>query len=316
MNARRSLAALAVVAILSVVAGPANAAYDANVQATPSQQRSVTHAQGHTVVPFNPQRVAVFDIGALDTLDALGVKVMGVAGRTFPSYLSHYADSRYLLMGTLFEPDYEAINAARPDLIITGLRSSSKFKPLSNMAPTIDMPTDDAHPVQTTLANTQLLASIFGREARAAELTTEIKQAMENLRARTVNGGKGLIILVSGGKMSAYGPGSRFGVLHGDFGVPPAAPHLTVSLHGEAIGSEFILKTNPDWLFVIDRDVAIGQTGAARQVLDNPLVRQTTAWKQDQVMYLDPGVWYLGGGGIQALRQMIKQIDEGYGRKG
>ena len=33
----------------------------------------VTHAQGETTVPVNPQKVVTFDMASLDTLDALGV---------------------------------------------------------------------------------------------------------------------------------------------------------------------------------------------------------------------------------------------------
>jgi iron complex transport system substrate-binding protein len=283
-------------------------------QAAAAQQLVITHAQGETTVSLHPQRVAVFDLGALDTLDALGVEVLGVAGREFPAHLHHYASGKYAYLGTLFEPDYEAVNAARPELIIIGGRSSAKYAQLSRIAPTIDMSVDYVHPVQTVLANARLLGTIFGREAKAEELITQITQEVAALRAKTSHRGRGLIVLVSGGKLSAYGPGSRFGMLHTDFGVTPAAPNLMVSTHGEAISPEFILKTNPDWLFVIDRDAAIGQTGAARQVLDNPLVRQTTAWKQGQVLYLDPANWYLIGGGIQALHSMIKQVSESYGR--
>ena len=80
--------------------------------------------------------------------------------------------------------------------------------------------------------------------------------------------------------MSAYGPGSRFGVIHDAFGVKPATAGLSVSNHGQAISYEFIAQTDPDWLFVIDRDAAIGREGSpARSMLDNELIRPTKAWK-------------------------------------
>ncbi|QLF93401.1 siderophore ABC transporter substrate-binding protein [Pseudomonas sp. ABC1] len=316
---RRLLTLLALLAVLVLVWGVGGRflANDLSGEAPAveaAEQQLVRHAQGETAVPLHPARVGVFDLGALDILDALGVDAYGVAGDDFPEYLARYRDARYVRLGTLFEPDYEAVHRAAPDLVITGGRSSARYAPLAQMVPTIDMPADDAHPVAQTLANLQLLAKVFDREARAQALAIEVTEAVEALRAKTADRGRGLIVLVSGGKLSAYGPGSRFGVLHTDFGVPVAAEGLTVSLHGEAIGSEFILKTNPDWLFVIDRDAAIGQAGAARQVLDNPLVRQTTAWRTGQVMYLEPVNWYLVGGGVQALQAMIRQVDEGYER--
>lgn len=320
MNRKTLLwAALALIVVGGIVvsqwpsaATPAAAA----AASTSAPQRIVTHAQGETAIPEHPQRVAVFDLNALDTLDALGVDIIGVPGRVFPDYLQKYAADPYLNLGTLFEPNYEVVNAAQPDLIIVGGRSSAKYKNLAGIAPTIDMPSDNTQPLKTAVANVQLLGRIFDREAQAQALSQEVTQAANDLRAKTADRGTGLVVLVTGGKLSAYGPGSRFGMLHTDFGVPPAAPNLAISLHGEAISSEFILKTNPDWLFVIDRDVAIGDTGAANQVLDNPLVHQTKAWQQNQVVYLNPTNWYLIGEGIQAVRAMIKQVDESYDRAG
>ena len=48
--------------------------------------------------------------------------------------------------------------------------------------------------------------------------------------------------------------------------------------HGQPVTFEYIKKTNPDWLFVLNRSAAIGEEGkAAKDVLDNPLVAETTA---------------------------------------
>ena len=48
--------------------------------------------------------------------------------------------------------------------------------------------------------------------------------------------------------------------------------------HGQPVTFEYIKKTNPDWLFVLDRSAAIGEESkAAKDVLDNPLVAETTA---------------------------------------
>ena len=98
-------------------------------------------------------------------------------------------------------------------------------------------------------------------------------------------------------------------VLFDEMGFTPAVTGTDTGTHGQAISHEFIMETNPDWLFVVDRDAAIGQEGqSAQQFLDNPLVRGTTAWERGQVVYLDPMAWYLVGGGVQALRTGIAQL--------
>ncbi|NOJ83263.1 siderophore ABC transporter substrate-binding protein [Myxococcus xanthus] len=275
--------------------------------------RPVTHGQGTTVVPLKPRRVVVFDLVALDILQALEVDVHGVAGDMFPQHLTRFRDAKYPRMGTLFEPDYEALQAAKPDLIITGGRSSAKYSNLSRIAPTIDVPMSGKDFIASVIANTEMLASVFGKEEKARGLIEDLRKSVADLQQVTATRGKGLVVLVTGGRMSAYGPGSRFGVIHGDFGVPEAAEGLRTSLHGESISAEFIREKNPDWLFVIDRDAATGQKeGNARQVLDNELVRQTTAWQKNQVVYLDPGVTYLTGGGIQSVKQLRDQVASAY----
>lgn len=271
----------------------------------------VSHNQGETSVPLNPIRVVVFDMASLDILQALGVNaVIGVPGGNFPAYLSSYEDARYAKVGSLFEPDYEAVNALKPDLIIAGGRSSPKYAELSRIAPTIDMTSPDGDYLGGMRRNVETLARIFGREDAAAARLAALDRSVAALRSRAGSAGKALVVLTTGGRMGAYGPGSRFGVVHEAFGFVPAREGLATGSHGQAITNEFILETNPDWLFVIDRDAAIGSGAAGARVLDNQLVRQTTAWRKGQVVYLDPPSWYVVGPGVQAVEGMVRQLDE------
>ncbi len=283
--------------------------------AASAQDISVKHAQGETTVPASPKKVLVFDPASLDMLDALGVEVAGVPTGRLPGHLSKYGSDRYEKIGTLFEPDYEAVNAAEPDLIIVGGRSRAKYHDLAKIAPTIDLSPSEGNFVGSVTQNLKLLARIFGKQAQADALVAKLESSIANLRQDDPKVGKGLLVLTTGGKMSAYGPGSRFGMLHSEFGIMPAVEGLATTNHGQAISSEFIAKTNPDWLFVIDRDAAIGQQGAAKAVLDNELVAQTTAWKKGHVVYLDPANWYVVGGGITSLQANVDQIARAIGKK-
>jgi len=281
-----------------------------------AQDLKVQHAKGETTVPSKPKKVLAFDLATLDTLNALGVEVAGVPTARFPEYLAKYGSDKYEKVGTLFEPNYEAVNAAEPDLIIVGGRSSAKYADLAKIAPTIDMTVDPKDYVGSVKRNVQLLAQIFDKKAEADVQLAKLDQSIATLKGEAGKAGKGLLVLTTGGKMSAYGPGSRFGHLHTEFGIVPAVAGLATTNHGQAVNAEFILKTNPDWLFVIDRDVATGQNGgAAKKVLDNDLVAQTTAWKNSQVVYLDPTNWYLVGGGLTAMQASVDQIAKALARK-
>lgn len=109
--------------------------------ATQPARIQVEHARGVTELPLAPQRVVVYDLASLDTMQALKLPVAGVPKAHFPAYLAGYADARYQVAGSLFEPDYEALSRIRPDLIVVAGRSASKYETLSRIAPTLDLGT-------------------------------------------------------------------------------------------------------------------------------------------------------------------------------
>jgi len=271
----------------------------------------VKHARGETAVPANPVKTVVMDLAVLDTLHALGVEVTGVpSAAKLPPQLEQYADKRYLKVGTMFEPNYEVIHAAAPQLIFVAGRSAPKYDELSKLAPTVDLTVDAKDLVGSVARNTETLAAIYGKQALAKEKLDALRASISSLNAKAADAGTALIVLTTGGKMSAYGPGSRFGVIHDAFGIKPATTGLSVSNHGQAISFEFIAQTDPDWLLVIDRDAAIGREGvSAQRMLDNELVRQTKAWKHKRVVYLNGYNWYLmGSAGLTSMQQGVDEI--------
>ena len=123
----------------------------------------IVHAQGTTAVPKNPQRVVILSPATLDIADALGVKVIGVPQTSahYPAHLAKYNDSAYFNAGTLFEPDYEALSNAKPDLILAGARAIEAYGKLSEIAPTISLDLDPKHFVQSLTERTEQLGTIF-----------------------------------------------------------------------------------------------------------------------------------------------------------
>ena len=269
---------------------------------------TVAHAQGETTVAENPQTVITFDLATLDTLEALGVEIAGVPSTNMPEYLGKYAGEDYLKVGSLFEPDYEAVAAAAPDLIIVAGRSSAAYPELAKIAPTVDLSNDWARFEDSIKENSRTLGEIFGKEAAVESLIETLDASIAEAREAADGAGTGLVVLTSAGEVTAYGPGSRFGWIHETLGVAPAVAEVAAGSHGDAISFEFILEANPDWLFVIDRDAATGAGGAAEQVLDNELVAQTTAWKEGQVLYIDPVRSYVVNGGLPAFTRLVDEV--------
>jgi iron complex transport system substrate-binding protein len=103
-----------------------------------AERIAIRHFQGTTELEARPSRIFVYDLGILDILDALRIPVRGVPGSNVPPSLAKYKADSYAKIGTLFEPDYETVNAEKPDLILIGPRTSEKYTQLSALAPVVD----------------------------------------------------------------------------------------------------------------------------------------------------------------------------------
>ncbi|MET3560519.1 iron complex transport system substrate-binding protein [Bartonella japonica] len=275
---------------------------------------TIDHVSGTTSVPTSPQKVVVFDLASLDNMNRLGIKaVFGIPEVKKPTYLQQFNDAKYEKIGTIFEPDYEKIATLQPDLIIISSRTQSKYQDLSKIAPTIDLTIGNENSLEDIKRNVSILGKIFGKEKEAKQEIAKLDEKLAEVRENTQGKGTGLVLMTSGGKISALGLKSRFDIIHSSFGISPATDKLTVQKHGQLISPEFILETNPDWLLVIDRDAAIGREGqSAAQLLNNELVHRTTAGKQKQIIYLDSWSWYRVSGGLTGLNEAAQQINEAF----
>jgi len=86
----------------------------------------------------------------------------------------------------------------------------------------------------------------------------------------------------------------------------------TTSTHGNESSFETIVEKNPDYIFVMDRDAAIGTEGAqlAQDIVENELIMGTDAYKNGHIVYLEhPAVWYTAEGGINALNIMLEDLE-------
>lgn len=295
-------------------AQPANNSASESAPAAKEEVVAVKHQLGEAKVIKNPKKVVVFDFGVLDSLDRLGVEVTALPKDGIPTYLAKYKDDKYVNAGTLFEPDFEKIYALKPDLIIISGRAAKAYEELNKIAPTVQMAIDTQKYSESFAENMKTLGRIFGKEKEVeAELAT-IDKSIQTLKNQAfASGKKALIVLTTGGKVSAYGPGSRFGLIHDVFGIAPVDENIQVSTHGMSVTFEYIAEKNPDYLFVIDRDAVVSGSSSnpAKQVIENDLVKKTKAFKENHIAYLDANYWYLSGGGLASMSEMIKEVQNG-----
>lgn len=265
-------------------------------------------ATGPQAAPLNPAKVVALDLSAIDTLDALGVEIDGIPNITPPAYLADAFDG-VATVGTLFEPDFEALAVMAPDVVFAGGRSQTVIPALTEVAPTLDMTIDATKLIDDAKSRITAYGAIFGLSPEAQALTQELEAALADAKAMAEGKGDALILMTNGGKVSAYGDKSRFGWLHTAVGIPEAYPDVADGRHGEAVSFEFIADVDPDWIFVVDRSAAIGQEAEAAAVtLDNPLVAGTKAGQNGQIVYLDSAPLYLAGGGVQSLNHTLSEI--------
>ena len=57
-----------------------------------------------------------------------------------------------------------------------------------------------------------------------------------------------LVVLVNEGQLSAYGKGSRFGLIHDTFGFKAADDKIEASTHGQSVSYEYVLEKSWDSL--------------------------------------------------------------------
>lgn len=268
----------------------------------------VVHELGTTVVPKNPQTIAIFDFASLDILNHFNVEVAALPQGNVPGYLSQYESDHYQNAGTLFEPDFEMLANLNPDLIIISGRTQESYADLSELAPTIYLGIDTENYLDSFKENVSILADIFEKEELATEAIAQIDADVAEVIELVPSDKTGLIILTSDGSLSAYGPGSRFGMIHDELGVASTTTDIEATTHGQNISFEFVTEVDPDYLFVMDRNAVTGGDYTASTTLDNPLINQTTAVENNQVTYLTPDYWYLSSGGIESVSQMIAEI--------
>ena len=269
---------------------------------------------GPVELTANPSPIAVYDMTLMQDLAALEVAVDGLPENLHLDNLKAANTPESQNIGTLFEPNMEALNQMQPKAILIGSRMAEKYDSLSKMAPTLDLTLDTANIYESSKQRLSDLGKLFNKQDKAQQLQQDIDNAIEQAKAASEGKGNGLVILVNGNKISAYGEKSRFGFLHTVFGIPTADSNIVDARHGQPVSFEYLQKTDPDWLFVLDRTSAIGEEGVgAAEVLDNPLIHQTKAWKNKHIVYLSPDSYLAFGGYYQWLKD-AKTITDNLGK--
>lgn len=194
MRIRRICAAVVATAAAFALTACSSAAAPSE-SASPSQgaaaaaDLTLTTVDGERTLDAVPERVVVLDYASLDTLNAVGKSdvVVGTATKSLPESLKSYADVENV--GTLKEPDFEAIAGLDPDLIIISARLAEQAPQLEEIAPTVNLSSDSKNWLESVNERAVDLAALFGEEAAAQERVDEITAAADELRGKAGEAG-------------------------------------------------------------------------------------------------------------------------------
>ena len=267
-------------------------------------------------VPYDPERIAILDMACLDILDSLGVgdRVVGSAGTSLDYLQDYVTDENIENLGTIKEADMEAVMACEPDVIFIGGRLSSSYDALSEIAPVVYLSTDtEIGVVESVRKNASTIAAMFGLEDQVDKLMEDFDERIETLAA-FAKGKTAIVGMCTSGSFNVLGNDGRCSMIGREIGFENVGVDANVdtSTHGNEASFEYVVEKNPDYIFVMDRDAAIGTDGAqlAQDIMENELVQGTDAYKNGQLVYLEhPAVWYTAEGGVQALDLMLQDLE-------
>ncbi|WP_103062645.1 siderophore ABC transporter substrate-binding protein [Actinomyces qiguomingii] len=276
--------------------GPATAA----TSQTSAQPTAVTINDNHgsVEIALPVQRAASTDNRTFEVLAEWGVPLVAAPKQLIPSSITAYDGDDVADMGNHREPDLEALVAAEPDLVIVGQRFADQYDSIAGLTPDaalLDLDPRDGEPFDAELKRqVTALGQVFGKEAEAEELISDFDTALERAKNAYDGSSKVMAVIVSGGEIGYSGPttGRTWGPLFDLLGLQPAleVQGSTDDHQGDDVSVEQIAESNPDWIFVMDRDAAISAndpsyTPAADVIAGNAALQNVTAVTSGQIVY-------------------------------
>ena len=262
-------------------------------------------------IPTNPKRVAVADMAVLDTMDALGLgdRVVALTKAQKVYYLEKYNENKDIAnIGTVKEVDLEALMMSEPDVIFIGTRLVAQYDKLSQIAPVVQLGIDYKNGTfESVKKNIKTIAQIF--EVNVEDKFDEFEKRLKAINQKA-DGKSAVIAIVSNSNLNTLGNQRRCAMIGTDAGFTNVAANAKTT-HGNDSSFELVLKLDPEYIFVLDRDTAISASGAklAKEVMDNAIINKTKASQNGKIYYLNPSVWYLSEGGLTAMDLMLKDLE-------
>lgn len=263
-----------------------------------------------------PERIVVFDYGFLDTLDALGVEgIVGIAANGGKGNIPANIKEKYVNVdgvadvGGLKEVLFEELAATNPDAIFISGRQTAFYEELKKITPNVVfIGHDNENYVEGLYETVDLAAQIFGKEEEAEKLKADFQVKVDAVKEKAAGYENALVAMYNDKKISGFdnGEDSRFAYVYNDFGFKPATTDIKASSHGSDFSFESILSVDPEVLLVIDRTVS--ELDVLKKDVENDIIKQTRAYKEGKIVYLDGVTWYFSSNGIRTEAEKLDEI--------
>lgn len=145
-------------------------------------QRTIIHLKGELLLQWQPQKIAVLDPQFMDHMLALGELPAGsvMVTNDRSSFPQHLIEGLRMIkpLGTLAAPDFEALRALAPDLIICTEFQKNIYESLSRIAPTIML--ERNRDWRDTL---RIIGRITGKKREAEQVLQQYKHKIITLKS-------------------------------------------------------------------------------------------------------------------------------------
>ena len=145
--------------------------------------------------------------------------------------------------------------ACGPDVIFIGGWLAGSYDALSQIAPVVYLATDsELGVVESVRKNAATIASMFGLESQVEELMSGFDTRIEALQA-AAEGKTAIVGMCTSGSFNVLGNDGRCSIIGVEIGFDNVGVDADVdtSTHGNEASFEFIVETDPDYIFVMDR---------------------------------------------------------------
>lgn len=147
---------------------------------------TIQTATGKQTLPANPHPLAVYDMTAMQNLAVLGVPVEGMPTNLRLTNLKAANTPEAAEVGTLFEPDLEALNALQPKAVFVGSRMAEKAEEIAKVAPVVNLTIDTKNVYESTKQQLTDFGQLFGKQAKHRQPSVRLMLRSLKLRRQSL----------------------------------------------------------------------------------------------------------------------------------